>query len=69
MQVLPRCAPCLLGLPSEQFSKQFVRVGKIRKAGTVLVGMACGRLGRIILVESLAGPFGTRSVDLSAIKL
>jgi hypothetical protein len=34
----------------------------------VLIGMACGSLGRKILVKSLARSFGPRSVDLSTIK-
>src|ERR1700722_16290988 len=34
----------------------------------VLVGMACGSLGRKIPVKSLGRPFGSRGVDLSGIK-
>jgi hypothetical protein len=57
--------PCLA---PQQLPNNIVRFSKIREAGTVLVRVACGSLGREVLVKFLTRPFGTRSVDLAAIE-
>ncbi len=58
----------MLRLPPEQFRKNIVRTGKIRKSRRILVRVACVSLRCVILVIWLAGPFGAKSINLSLIK-